>query len=243
MVDLTDDLGLGPISVDGMDERESWMDRNAPLGFPNVDLGDLPAKWDWLASDETRFRNAIASDTERLIWIAPRSATEQSGLYWYLDRFGGEGAHMIVADQVLRDAWEGEITPRLGSLNEQQVAELLDEYPRVPRDEARFPANRWEQLVAENALIRVVNNGVLESAPDDFFDQFVLAQCSREWADCRRVIGNSMVSIWDAGHHIGDTLLTWRLRELIRQGKIACEGGLPQVASRSAQAARIRRIG
>lgn len=242
VIDLTDNLDWGPIAVDCLDDREDWLDRNAPLDLPKADIGDLASKWDWLASGEMRFRKAVEANADRLIWIAPRCATEQAGLYWYLDRFGGEGVQMIVADYPLQGVWNGEVPPRLGVLDVDQIAVLLDECPRIPWDAGLFPADRWRQLVAENALVRVLKDGVLESAPDDFYDRFLLAHCSENWTKSVRVIGRAMGSIWDAGHDADSFLLTWRLRELIQTGELECEGELPQIGGGSEQASRIRRI-
>jgi hypothetical protein len=72
VVDLTETLDWGPISTGSFEDRETWLDRHAPSAIGG---------WDWIADHVDEFRERVAADTERLIWIAPRSATEQSGLY------------------------------------------------------------------------------------------------------------------------------------------------------------------
>ena len=243
VIDLTDSLDWGPINFDHLSEREDWLDRNAPLNFRERSEDDTSdfAKWDWLASGEERFRKAVSADPQRLIWLAPRSAAEQAGLYWYLDRFGGMHAQMIIVDYPPRGAWQDEVPSRLGSLNEGQIAEFLDECPRVPWDAKRFPADRWRQLVAENTLLRVVRGGVLQSVSEDFLDQFLLANCPGEWTESFRVEGSTLGSIWDAGFDVDSAFLTWRLRELVRLGEIECESDLRAAAVSSSEGQRIRR--
>ena len=244
VIDLNDDLDWGPIAVESLDERGAWFDHNSPLGFRDRDdAGLLPefAKWDWLASGELRFRNAVSADPDRIIWIAPNSAAEQAGLYWYLDQFGGVGTKMIIADYPLRGAWEGEIPPRLGALDEAQITELLDESPRIFWDASRFPADRWRQLITENALLRVLKDGDLQSVPEDFFDHHLLARCPENWTKSHRVIADAMIASWDDGRDPNVYLLTWRLRDLIGRGQIDCDGELPTGIA-SGQYAGIRLI-
>src|SRR5688500_13333915 len=93
VVDLTDELSWGPIATDGFQDRQAWLDRHAPLGF---------GLWDWIPESVERFRKAVATDHDRLIWIAPHSADEQAGLYWFLHNFDASDAQMIIADYPVR---------------------------------------------------------------------------------------------------------------------------------------------
>lgn len=231
VVDLTDNLSWGPIAIDGFENRQAWLDINAPF-----DLGP----WGWIAESAVKFLESAAADTDRLIWIAPRSANEQAGFYWYLDHFDAHETQMVIADYPVCDAWRDEPPFSLGELNEDRMAGLFDESPRVAWDSSRFPRDRWQTLVADNALLRIVQNGKLQSAPEDFFDHFLLAQCSQEWTKPHRVVGHTMGSLWDAGHSPGSDFLSWRLRELIQLGKVLCDGPPPKLFEVSTNAARIR---
>lgn len=214
VVDLCESFDWGPISTGSFEDRETWLDRHVPNDFAG--LG-------WITDEADEFRDKVATAPDRVIWMAPRSATEQSGLYWYLAQFGGVNARMIVADYPLRGAWRGEAPTGLGGLQPEAIAELLDECPRLPVDPSRFPEDRWKTLVDENALIRIVDDGVLRSAPEDYFDKFLLACCPSEWTSWRRVIGDC----WDCDHSPCDRLLLWRLRELVQREQIVCDGELP----------------
>ncbi len=232
VVDLTETLDWGPISTGIFEAREAWLDRHSPNDFGG---------WGWIAEHVVEFRKKVAATAERLIWIAPRSATEQAGLYWYLSQFGGVGARMIVADYPLRGAWRGEPPLRLGELQQEAIAELLDEGPRVEPDTVRFPGDRWQHLMAEDALVRVVEDDVLKSAPHDYFDRFLLSHCSNMWSSWGRVVADAAVDAWDFGHSPCDTLLHWRLRELVAREVIACDSALPVDVAVSRQV-RVRRV-
>lgn len=234
VADVSEELDLGPISHGDLASREPWLNQHVPMDF-----GDH----DWLAESEARFRKNIASDPERLIWIAPASATEQAGLYWYLSQFGGTNLKLAVADFPFSGTWNCKPPLKLGELGLEQMGQLYDECPRVPWDPSRFPENRWSVLVAENALLRVVNEGRIQSAADDYFDNFLLARCPDGWTKWLRVIAYTMGDIWDTGQSAGSDLLLWRLRSLIEDGQIACDGDPPLFGGSVSDAVKIRRAG
>lgn len=234
VADFSEELDVGPISHGDLPDREAWLNLHAPLDF-----GDR----EWLAESEARFRKQIASDSERLIWIAPASATEQAGLYWYLSQFGGTNVRLAVADFPFGGTWNGKSPLKLGELGLEPMGQLYDECPRVLWEPSRFPEDRWRALVAENALLRVISDEQLQSAPDDYFDNFLLARCPDGWVKWHRVMADTMGDIWDTGQSAGSDLLLWRLRALIGEGRIACDGNPPTVGGGSSKAVRIRRVG
>ena len=217
MIDLTEWLDWGPIATGSVEDRVKWLETHAPSAVG----------WDWLVEHVAEFLEKVRSATDRLIWIAPRSAAEQSGFFWYLDQMGDAGGQMIVADHPLKGAWRDEPPFGLGELNEEFMAKLLADCPRSDWDPTRFPLEKWRGLRQEGSLLRIVENGQLVTAPPDVFDGFLLRRCSTEWTKWLRVIGYVMCDVSDAGHRIDDQFLLWRLRELIKRGAIGCEGELP----------------
>lgn len=233
VADISEELDFGPISNGSLAEREAWLNEHVPMDF-----GDH----DWLSASEERFRKHIASDPDRLIWIAPASATEQSGLYWYLWQFGGYRTKLAIADYPFGGTWNSKSPLGLGELGIEPMGQLYDESPRVPWDPLRFPQDRWSTLVTENALVRAVDNGQLRSVPDDYFDSFLLARCPLEWVKWHRVIADAMGDIWNTGQSAGSDLLLWRLRMLIKDSQVACDGEPPFLGGSIADAVKIRRI-
>lgn len=213
VVDLQGRLHWGPISSGHFMHRGAWFDHNSPC-----ELGDHG----WLDQETIEFCKRVEADEDRLIWIAPHCASELSGLYWYLAQFGGSGARMIVADYPLR-GWN-EAPPTLGMLDEKAMGELFDGPPSA-WDAQRFPGDRWFGLMAEDALLRIVDAGKLRSAPENFFDDFIWQQVPDRPTNLRRVVGNTMVASFDLENSLDDNFIIWRLRELVQQGKIRCDGG------------------
>ncbi len=82
---------------------------------------------------------------------------------------------------------------------------------------------RWQALVQENAPFRVVKNGVLISAPLDYFDEALLGAAKPTWQKLARVIGETLVS--DAADlQVGDLLLLARAVALVEQGRLVANG-------------------
>ena len=232
VVDLSDCLDWGPIAHDNCRDREAWFNRHAPTSF---------CEMDWLCESLKRFNDGVANDREWLIWIAPLSAAEQAGLYWFLHHFDAGRAQMIIADYPLSKAGRDEAPFSLGELDQDLQLELLDECPRVPWDQSRFPKEVWSSLINDDALLRVVIDGELRSTSDDYFDANLVRSCPLEWTKWLRVIGDAMGALWDLGHSVHDDFLIWRLRHLIHEGVIHSDGPAPRFGDEPNQL-RIRRV-
>jgi hypothetical protein len=224
VIDLTESLDWGPIASGDFEERADWLDQNVPSSFAG--------EWGWIVEHVVEFQKMVAEDPERLIWIEPTSAQALSGLYWYLERFGGSNAQMLVAPRY-------KSISGLGVRGPDSMAELLDSYPRVRWKPDQFPADHWSALRAENSLLRIVKDGVLQSAPSDYFDEFLLRRCSSNLTEWMRVVGNAMIDAGDAGHSIDDLFLQWRLRDLVRRGVVAANGDLPLYGERAVTLIRL----
>jgi Protein of unknown function/Domain of unknown function (DUF1835) len=234
VAEFFEELDFGPISHGALAEREPWLNQYAPLYH-----GDH----NWIGRSEARFRQRIDATSERLIWIAPSSATEQTGLYWYLSQFAGADFKLAVADYPFDETWNGKAPLMLDQLDVEPMARLYDGCPRVQWDPVCFPETKWSALVADNALIRVVVNGRLQSGADDYFDGYLLARCPLAGAKWPRVVAEAMGDIWNAGQSAGSALLLWRLRTLIENDRIICDGQLPLFGGGVFEAAKIRRAG
>jgi hypothetical protein len=214
VVDLTEWLDIGWIASDNVEDRIQWFEDRLPW----------KDNWDWAAECVHKFLAAVSTDNDRLIWLAPRSAQEQSGFLWFLHKTQTPPSRMIIADYPLRGAWRGESPRGLSELSEGPMAELFDECPRVEWDEKRFPMGRWRTLMDDAAVLRVIDNGVLKSAPPDHYDNSLLDWCPSVWTKWYRVVGDTMGHAIQA---IDDLFLRWRLQELIATGTIECDGQLP----------------
>ena len=236
VVSLTDCLAFGPISTGNFEERSDWLDVHAPI----------EGNWDWLVPRAEDFLNEISAWAgDRLVWIAPRSACEQCGVQWYFEQTEAPGRPMIIADQPIQFKKVAAVPLGLGELADEYMGDLLDHAPRREWPSERSSPDEWRRLRAEDTQLRIVEGGNLRSVVPSYFDDLILNRCTDQWQKWSRVVGWTMVDAMDQGHHAGDVLLLWRLRELVRIGQIECEGELPgrQHDPENRPNAMLRRVG
>lgn len=218
VVALTDDMSWGPIPQPDGNNRQRWFEANVPS-----------SDWerDSVSDRLDRFLAQTASDQKRLVWFAPRCCQEVAGLHWYLDAASEARTQFVLADKPMTTgAARTEAPLGLGILNEEAMAELFANAPRLPLDEQRFPPARWRELAHDEELLRLIYSGSLQSAPSDVFDKTILANLSPGWSSPVRAIGEAIGDAWELGHKISDDFLLWRIYELIRMGELAHEGEL-----------------
>jgi hypothetical protein len=219
VVGFADCLAMGPIAGGDPDERAAWFEAHVPERFG----------WGWIADSTRDFLSAIrAWRGKRLVWIAPQSACEQCGLQWFFEQVaGGAAGPMIIADAPLSGGWRDAPPLGLGELPAELVAGLLDRAPRRQWPDARASGDVWRRLRGEDGLLRIVERGALRTVAEDHFDDLLLGSCSGEWRKWSRVVGDAMTKAMERSHHTGDAFYLWRLRELVRLGRIECRGELP----------------
>ncbi|MEO7691505.1 MAG: DUF3658 domain-containing protein [Sphingomonas sp.] len=236
VVELSANLEWGPITDGTFKSREEWFDAQLPP--ERVERG-----WDWLSHHAERFSNEIMADADRLVWLSPRSAAEQAGFFWYLQRFGDNETRILIADYILRvGAPRHEAPLGLGEVNVAAMIELLDEAPRSDWNMERFPKDKWLDLMREDSILRIVDNNILTSVGSDYFDFSLLERCTTEWTRFYYIIGNTMADLSDAGHSVGDDFLFWRMRELSKSGKIECASNFPRWGAKFSDAPMVRRV-
>jgi hypothetical protein len=86
--------------------------------------------------------------------------------------------------------------------------------------------NLWQQLLAENAPLRVIKGDVLVSVPISFFDSRLMSQVTNKWQNVWKVVGQTLVSGPDDVIEYGDTFVMGRLKALVKSGQLEIQGEL-----------------
>lgn len=71
--------------------------------------------------------------------------------------------------------------------------------------------------------MRLWNGTNVEMQEDSCFDSALLVNCTNEFKKSARVVGESLI---DTDFYVSDTILSWRLKELVRQKKLEAKGTL-----------------
>ncbi len=215
VVSLGDDLSWGPIGRDKLRERIAYFDAFCPI----------PDGWSWLAEAHEKFGEEVAAEwDERLVWLGSASAAELAGYLFYLDRFGELPAQVIRPDEHLPPHPRFGPAGSIGVLNASDVAAVLEKAPRRPVADDIALYGRWAELVADGALLRVLQDGGLRSAPLDHFDHLILSAVGPEWKLGIRVIGDAIGASFDERVQINSDFLFMRLSELAKHGVLEAEG-------------------
>ena len=104
-----------------------------------------------------------------------------------------------------------------GEVEYQRLGTFLDRERVLPADEVAQLAERWRRLKAENAPLRVVEQGQVVSAGLDYYDEKIRAEFPA--ASCRvadligRALGRQKIPT-------GDAFIAGRVRHFIESGEL-----------------------
>jgi hypothetical protein len=221
-----DDLGVGPIASSDPLIREAWVRR---------EFGIACNKWDWPIHAAERFwKSALSTRRRRVVWFSRRVVGEFCGFLEFVRR-AADGPY-DVADLTELNIGAGDC--RL--LRRVCLADLYDR-PTVIMDylaNARplAPAERdaygalWARLRGEDALLRVLDETRLISAPLSHFDELLLSCTVEHWRKVARVLGETLVEIWETGfHQVSDIVLAARVRALVAEGRLESRGDVMRI--------------
>jgi hypothetical protein len=108
---------------------------------------------------------------------------------------------------------------------EQLVAHYLHRV-WLSMDDRTHLASAFDEIVARADLLRVYDDDRIISANSDHFDSYVLSFAKPEWERAVRIIGNCLGQEENDKMMISDFFFEWRLRSLIRTGRLEAQGDL-----------------
>jgi hypothetical protein len=86
----------------------------------------------------------------------------------------------------------------------------------------------WRQLRDENAPLRIIEGGILRSAPITFFDSLLMSHATDDWQKVTMIVGQGLAADWDDGvFQTGDLVLAARVNALAESGRLECRGRNP----------------
>ncbi len=105
------------------------------------------------------------------------------------------------------------------------IPENIEKYVAAKRkldsNEYRELIDIWESLKKDNSILRVFNHGKVESVDENYFDIDILKYTPKEFRNPIRTIGDVLGK---SEGRISDEYIFWRIKELIKSGKIEHNG-------------------
>ncbi|OBR92242.1 MULTISPECIES: DUF1835 domain-containing protein [Clostridium] len=218
-----DDLSQGSIK-DGIniEERINWYDifkrENQLKPVVDYDIDDLKENY-------STFHGEISKvDDSDILYLWYGSSREFCGMLYALELFKNRNLYIYlinVKDTVIK---RKEIEFKARSTGEI-IPENIEKYAAAKRkldsNEYRELLDRWELLKKDNSILRVIKDGKLESVDENYFDIDILKYTPKEFRNLIRTIGDVLGK---SEEKISDEYIFWRIKELIKSGKIEHNG-------------------
>lgn len=168
-------------------------------------------------------RDRTAAGEPLRIWYSSQP-DEKCGFFWLMAQLCAWNMPMGAVMTVELPDWEvkGETVVRhngWGGVAPEAWSRYVAAQKEAPLALIRGAAARWKELQAENAPLRAVINGTLQSVEKDFYDGFLLREIAaaddefQEASVIGRVLGKYQLGI-------GDGWVALRIEELIRTGRL-----------------------
>ncbi|MFB6457286.1 DUF1835 domain-containing protein [Chitinophaga sp. Hz27] len=242
-----DDLSVGPLFIldtkEGQAGRRQWwqqMQGTAPAAATTADMFEEAAapvveSAPEIPGDEDRFRELktmLKEDPELEIWIwAGQNSKDVTGYFWLVSQlydFSGR-VHIIYLNNLpfLNEKGAVFYPTHLHQILPKEFLKAKKLARPVSLAEFELDGDEWHRLMNENAGIRILEGGKkLRGEPATFYDKDLQLQAGKEFTKAWRIanqVGGKLK------YPLPEHFLGWRLKELVREGKLESRGELKTV--------------
>ena len=227
--EIKDEWGVGPLkdidTEEGWNNRQNWwreLLKGSPYGEKIVGSFD-----DRETVKAIRAKLEEDPSTEAWIWMG-QNQHDVTGYFWLMPQLRSfQGRIMIVylnnlpfineKGQLFYPWNVHDILPK-EAVKAKKLARpiTLSEYEVDP--------DEWKKIAEENAAVRILEGGKkIVGKEETFYDNDVLKNTTNEWQKAWRALTNIL-------HRqkikTGDVYIMWRMKELVRQGRIEAMGDI-----------------
>ncbi|MCF6404156.1 DUF1835 domain-containing protein [Chitinophaga filiformis] len=242
-----DDLSIGPLFIldtkDGQAARKQWWNQLAGIQPPPVAEGaaeaqaatPAPAVAEEEAGDQEKFRQLKAllkSEPEQQVYVwAGQNSRDVCGYYWLVSQlydFAGR-IHIIYLNNLpfLNEKGGVFYPTHLHQILAKEFLKAKKLARPVSLAEFEIDGDEWSRMMNENAGIRLLEGGKkIKGEPAAFYDKELLQQSTPEFQKASKVVG---LVTGKLKYPVMDQFLGWRLKELIKQGKLESKGELKTI--------------
>ncbi|WP_291906283.1 DUF1835 domain-containing protein [Chitinophaga sp. CB10] len=247
VLSFEDDLSVGPLFIldtkEGQAGRQQWwqqMQGATPAPAPaTADMFEEaatpePAPEPVLehSPDEARFlalKAQLKEDPELEVWIwAGQNARDVTGYYWLVSKlydFAGR-IHIIYLNNLpfLNEKGAVFYPTHLHQILPKEFLKAKKLARPISLAEYELDGDEWHRMMNENAGIRLLEGGKkLKGEPATFYDKDLLQQAGKDFIKAWRVAGQVTGKL---KYPVMDQFLAWRLKELVKEGKLESRGEL-----------------
>jgi hypothetical protein len=237
-----DDLSIGPLFIldtkDGQAGRRQWWNQlagvepvpAAPLLIENET--EAPPVEEETSPDPEKFKALKArlkEDPELQVWIwAGQNARDVTGYFWLVSQlydFAGRIFIIYLNNLPFLNEKGGVFYPtHLHQILPKEFLKAKKLARAISLAEFELDGDEWSRLMNENAGIRLLEGGKkLRGEPHTFYDKDLLAASNAEFQKANKVVNQVTGKM---KYPVMDQYLGWRVKELVKQGKLESKGEL-----------------
>ncbi|MET3877536.1 DUF3658 domain-containing protein [Chitinophaga sp. OAE865] len=236
-----DDLSVGPLFIldtkEGRAGRRLFWQQLAGIEPAAPAEGEAPdaAEAAGDPDDADLFKSLKAQlkeDPELEVWIwAGQNARDVCGYYWLVSQlydFAGR-IHIIYLNNLpfLNEKGAVFYPTHLHQILPKEFLKAKKLARPISLAEYELDGDEWHRLMNENAGIRLLEGGKkIKGEPTLFYDKELLAQSGKEFVKAWKVVQQVTGKL---KYPVMDQFLGWRLKELIREGKLESRGDLKTI--------------
>lgn len=249
IVYFEDDLSVGPLFIldtkDGQSARKQWWMQLAGIQPQQVteDASEgqtaapavATAVTEEEAGDQEKFRQLKAllkAEPEQQVYLwAGQNARDVCGYYWLISQlydFSGR-IHIIYLNNLpfLNEKGSVFYPTHLHQILAKEFLKAKKLARPVSLAEFEIDGDEWSRMMNENSGIRLLEGGKkIKGEPSSFYDKDLLQQSTAEFMKASKVVG---LVTGKLKYPVMDQFLGWRLKELIKQGKLESKGELKTI--------------
>ncbi|WPC39259.1 DUF1835 domain-containing protein [Clostridium sp. JS66] len=218
-----DDLSQGSIKDEiNIEERTNWYNtftrENQLRPVVDYDIDDLKENY-------STFHNEISkADHSDILYLWYGSSREFCGMLYALELLKDRNLDIYlinVKDTVIKHKKIEFKARSTGEIIPEDIEKYVAAKKNLNLNEYRELLDKWELLKKDNFILRVIKNGNLESVDENYFDIDILKYTPKEFINPIRTIGEVLGK---SEERISDEYIFWRIKELIKTGKIEHNG-------------------
>ena len=171
-------------------------------------------------SSLSKLEKKLKNDGEIRLWLS-NNAFDRCGLYWFCDyaKDYNSRIHIVVCPEYELDSENNKLvqnTRWAAFTNMSYMASFVKTAKELSKKEISFYSELWQNLIKENAQLRVLIDNKIISTTADFFDKTILSYVGDEPKPQVTIIGN-FLSDWYCTDY---GFVSERIEFLIKQGYI-----------------------
>lgn len=223
VISMNQDFTIGPITElkeeQGRVNRENWLKSI----FRNTsDVLLIPVWREDFAKVKTL--KALKPNDTLYIWMGRSSSEILATAYLLFElRNSKLDIHITDLSKAMIDRGKNDFyhASCLGVTRPEDI-HFLTEYFQVLKDsKLQSWVSLWKKMVSDRKVLRTLIDGVIESVEENYFDETLQSNCSKQLQPSAVVVAKSLVEI---DFHLSDYAINWRLKELIKQETLAIQG-------------------